>query len=76
MNKQEFESVKNIGERIGYGNLMEIASALWRDSLEKQGLPTSGAFVPTLQLWLEGEALENAKASAEIYDQWHKKFYK
>ncbi|WP_440110151.1 hypothetical protein [Paenibacillus sp. QZ-Y1] len=45
--KMEIEAVKNLGENIGYGNLMDIASALWGVSLEdKYGVKT-GAFVPT-----------------------------
>ncbi|WP_339193908.1 hypothetical protein MKY95_19170 [Paenibacillus sp. FSL P4-0176] len=46
--KSEIEAVKDLGERIGYGNLMDIASALWSVDLEdKYGIST-GAFVPTV----------------------------
>ncbi|PZT57413.1 hypothetical protein [Paenibacillus silvae] len=46
--KAEIEAVKNLGEKIGYGNLMDIASGLWGISLEdKYGIKT-GAFVPTV----------------------------
>lgn len=41
-------AVKMLGEEIGYGNLMEWASALWRKDLKDKGYPTIGAFVPTI----------------------------
>lgn len=48
--KQEIQAVKALGERIGYGNMMSIASALWANNLkDKYDLPineSSGAFVP------------------------------
>jgi len=46
--KSEIEQVKELGERIGYGNMMSIASGLWALMLEKQYGITSGAFVPTV----------------------------
>ena len=50
MSRQEYEAiaVKMLGEEIGYGNLMEWASALWRKQLKDKGYPTSGAFIPTI----------------------------
>lgn len=51
--------VKKLGESIGYGNLMEWASALWRKDLKDHGLPIDGAFIPKI-----GEITE----SQELYD--------
>ena len=46
--KHQAELVKCLGEVIGYGNMMSMASALWQlDLNEKHGL-SSGAFIPTL----------------------------
>jgi len=45
--KNEIEQVRHLGERIGYGNMMSIASTLWAIHLEKQGIE-SGAFLPTI----------------------------
>ena len=42
----EYNAVKLVGEKIGYGNLMTIASALWRRSMRDSGYPESGVFVP------------------------------
>jgi len=48
MNK-EVELVKQLGDHIGYGQLMCIASALWRKMLKDKYPGTeSGAFVPAL----------------------------
>lgn len=44
----EYRAVKLVGEKIGYGNLMTIASALWRRSMRDEGYPTSGVFYPVL----------------------------
>lgn len=45
----EVDAVKNLGERIGYGNMMAIASALWREALRHNGCPLSGACIPVLE---------------------------
>jgi len=41
----EIEIVKALGETIGYGHMMVLASALWRESLKEKNYPTSGAFI-------------------------------
>jgi len=46
--KAEITAVKQLGEKIGYGNLMDITSALWAIQLQKNKTPKSGAFVPVL----------------------------
>ena len=43
----EIVAVKDLGEKIGYGHLMVLASALWREKLKPQGIE-SGAFIPTI----------------------------
>jgi hypothetical protein len=51
MNEQftkEILDVKELGEKIGYGNMMAVASALWRKSLKDKGYPTGGAFIPVI----------------------------
>lgn len=47
MVKRAFEEVRQLGEKIGYGELMSLASILWAAKLEDQGLPDSGAFYAT-----------------------------
>lgn len=50
MNRNTYEAiaVKMLGEEIGYGNLMEWASALWRKELKENGIPVNGAFIPKI----------------------------
>lgn len=44
--KEEVGKVQELGEAIGYGNLMEIASLLWEIHMLKTNTPVSGVFVP------------------------------
>ena len=46
--KQEVEAVKRLGDQIGYGNMMTIASALWAKMLIDEGWTDTGAFFPTV----------------------------
>ena len=41
--KSEFLAIKAMCDAFGCGNVMEWASAIWRHSLAKKGLPTGGA---------------------------------
>jgi len=53
-NGLEEDAVKLLGEKIGYGRVMELASKLWSDSLVKNhGLPGTGAFVPALHFQIK-----------------------
>jgi len=52
----EIDAVKELGDKIGYGNMMSIASALWRRLLKKSGIPESGAFIPTSQSFVKNKA--------------------
>ncbi len=49
MSISESQAVKDLGENIGYGHLMNLASNLWKESMKRQGLPTSGVFIPVLE---------------------------
>ena len=46
--RRECEEVKRLGDQIGYGNMMTIASALWAKMLIDEGWTDSGAFFPTI----------------------------
>lgn len=59
--KHEILQVQELGEQIGYGNMMSIASALWAISLkEKYGI-TSGAFLPTIGGFMKKREAEKAE---------------
>lgn len=67
---QEVLAVKELGDKIGYGNMMEIASALWRRMLKENYGPgiENGAFVTTCLHALHGEDLEITLRSIKTYD--------
>lgn len=46
--KREVEEVKRLGDQIGYGNMMTIASALWAKMLIDEFGIDGGAFYPTI----------------------------
>lgn len=49
MNGDEY-AVQSLGEDIGYGSVMSIASRQWREYLRGLGMSESGAFVPVIIL--------------------------
>ena len=66
--KTEIEVVKKVGEKIGYGHMMELASALWRQKLRDTKVPETGAFISVLSSDVKGEALERAIKNNDHYD--------
>ena len=67
--KSEIKLVKIIGEQIGYGHMMLLASALWRKSLNERGVPESGAFLPTILTLIKDEEHEMAQRESHFYDK-------
>lgn len=70
--KKEIKAVKLLGEQIGYGNMMDIASNLWAKKLIDEGVPDSGAFYPVSEFEVkETEILnfmkENRKEKIKLY---------
>lgn len=70
--KHEVLKVKELADAIGYGNLMCITSALWRDLLKEKGYPTSGAFVPSTLINVEGTTKTCFEVDIEFYDKYIK----
>ena len=73
MNRQAFEvaAVQRLGEEIGYGHLMSLASALWRRKLTKEYSENFAecAFVPTLKKLVVENWHENIERSNKLYDE-------
>jgi len=69
LTKYEVESVKSIGESIGYGNMMEIASALWRKKMRETGLPITGAHIVAADFQLTKVELKRSKKMRDNYDR-------
>jgi hypothetical protein len=67
--EQEVLAVKLLGETIGYGNMMSIATALWRKTLRDSGYPQSGAFIGTIYQLLNDEGKEIADKELPHYDK-------
>ena len=65
----EISAVKALGEQIGYGHLMELASALWRKSLKEKDYPTSGAFVATIEPDIKKPYRKRMEKQRAIYDE-------
>ena len=55
--KDEIKAVKKLGNEIGYGHLMSLASAIWRHNLEEKYPGTGGgAFIPTIMNFIKDDA--------------------
>ena len=65
----EYAAVKLVGEKIGYGNLMSIASALWRRDLRENGIPESGAFYPVCPDFVDKEVAKEIRMEQDITAQ-------
>lgn len=65
--QQQILAVELLGDSIGYGNLMSLASALWRSNLIASGIPAEGAFVPTCEPFIKKGYHD--KRSTEMYDR-------
>jgi len=64
--EEEIAAVKLVGEKIGYGNMMSMASALWRRSLRIAGYPESGAFYPTCPSFIQEEIFKECNCESEM----------
>jgi hypothetical protein len=73
MTRHTFEvvAVQRLGEQIGYGNLMWLASAIWRRKLVKDWGEghEKGAFLPTISILLNEEGLDIFQQQIEVYDE-------
>lgn len=56
--KNQILQVKALGEMIGYGNMMDIASILWAQKLKDDGYDDIGAFYPMILPEIKNGALK------------------
>ena len=68
--KEQVQVLKKLGDEIGYGHLMALASAIWRKKLcdEHGEQYKSGAFIPVVDCVVEPEHLRKMKPELELYD--------
>lgn len=69
MGINEIQAVRNLGKKIGYGHLMQLASTLWANELEKSDLPRSGAHVPSGYPFLTEEGKKVAADTDILYQE-------
>lgn len=78
--ENEMILVKNLGNRIGYGNLMSWASILLRKELVDSGcskeLTELSVFVPVSIADVKDKRINKIKASESIYDSYIEEFIK
>lgn len=67
--------IKELGEEIGYGNLMWIASALWERSLKDNNYPTTGVFRPTLKCLMNEDGQQMSVVDSLMYRKKVNNFY-
>jgi len=72
--KTTVEIVKQLGQEIGYGQLMSLASAHWRAQLKEMDVPESGVLIPTLIDYLQGEEREMMEREIKHFDDYIKKY--
>jgi hypothetical protein len=63
----EISRVRELGEVIGYGHLMAIASALWREKLKPSGIE-SGAFIPVISSSVKKVDMKSYQSTIVNYD--------
>lgn len=67
--KKEVDAVRQLGSLIGYGHLMELASALWREQLQDTLGFSSGAFVPVCTYSINKDDIPMIEKSSKQYDK-------
>lgn len=73
--QQEIEIVKQLGDQIGYGHLMSLASALWRQTLKEKGYPTNTAEKDTIKQQLGCQSMNDLDFLTYIrQNSLHRKF--
>jgi len=65
----EIMQVKQLGDNVGYGHIMMIASALWRKKLRDSGEPTCGAFVPRIDAMDDDDRLYDRLIEEALNDK-------
>ena len=75
---KEIQLVEELGEKIGYGNMMGIASALWARKLNDYNADgiSSGAFVPTLFGFIKDECWSITRDSVLKEYKWVDEYFK
>ena len=69
MDNLEKTLVTELGEKIGYGNLMTIACECWQEHMKAKNYPITGVFIPVLPIDIKKTAIKH-------YTKWHAQYKK
>lgn len=74
---EEIRLVEELGSKIGYGNMMSIASALWAKKLsDYDGSDlSSGAFVPAIMPFIKDEYKDSVEQGRSVERSWVDNYY-
>ena len=74
---EEIRLVEELGSKIGYGNVMSIASALWAKKLSNyHGSDlSSGAFVPAIMMYIKDEYKDSVEQGRSVERNWVDSYY-
>lgn len=73
--KQEVAAVERLGDSIGCGHLMALATALWRRKLKAKGLPENAAFIGVCDISIKNNRLNSVMKEVHMYDEIIKRYY-
>ena len=70
---EEIRLVEELGSKIGYGNMMSIASALWAKKLGPD--MGDGAFVPAIMPFIKDEYKDSVEQGRSVERSWVDSYY-
>lgn len=70
--QDEITAVRLLGEQIGYGNVMDIASKLWKQDFMLKGLDTEGCHVPVIVTDKHIYCDDKTYINAQYVTEWHR----
>lgn len=73
--EKQIKAVEKLGKQIGYGNLMYLATGLWRRELKNKGYPVNGAFVPTIMSMMNQDGKQVSEIELVNIDKTINKYY-
>ncbi len=73
--KREVAVLEMLGDNIGYGHLMALATALWRRKLKAEGLPENAAFIGVCDISIKKDRLKSVMKEVHMYDEIIKRYY-
>lgn len=70
MNPREVAMLMSVCHACGYGNVMQMASTLWRMDMERNGYPEDGCFVPVCLADTDDKYRKMIEQSHKLYKSY------